>query len=127
MRLIPSNVSKYAEIRILIFNRIHTYLCTVNKKLDDVNSFTNDTESIETIMQLLFGKLQIHCANAESFDDLLEYENYFDKFCENTHIEELNESVQRCINDMLSKICGTNTWKRNKVRKCTAICEIPSD
>jgi len=131
MRVIPSNVSKYAEMRRLVFNRIRKHLCTVDKKLDEVNSaikeFTNDSESLETIMEHLLGKLQIHCANAESFHDVIEYENHFDKIGENDKSEELNDCVQRCLNIMLSKICETNKWKRNKIRKCTDSCGIPSD
>jgi len=130
MRVIPSNVSKYAEIRRLVFDRICKNLCSLNKMRDEVNSaindFASDTESIETILQHLLGKLQSHCANAESFHNHAENKNYFDKSCENEKLEDLNENVQKCLNDMLSKICETNTWKRNKVRNCTDKCEIPS-
>jgi len=130
MRVIPSNISKYAEMRRIVFNRICKYLRSVNKKFDEVNSavtdFVDDSQSIETVLQHLYGKLQIHSTNAESYHEILNYENYFESFCE-TSFEEVHESVKTCLNDMISQICGTKTWKRNKVRKCTNICEIQRD
>jgi len=130
IRVIPSNISKYAEMRRIVFSRICKYLRSLNKKFGEINStitdFVDDSHSVETLLQHLYGKMKIHSANAESYHEILNYESYVGNSCENM-FENINESVNLCINDILSKICGTKSWKRNKVRKCTDRCEIPSN
>jgi len=79
IRVIPSNISKYAEMRRIVFNRICKYMRFVNKKLDEVNSaiigFVDDSQSFESALQHLYGKMQSHSANAESYHKILNYEN----------------------------------------------------